>query len=599
MRRKITLHILGILLVTLCATTTKATIYTAVQSGPLFMPSTWMNGMIPPATLSGDTIIVSTGVTLDIGRRIFWLNNANDYIDVHTSGKMVTNDSGQIRAVKGRVNNDGEIDIFLMSISGNRVVSPMTTSIRVKELELDSSQINDVAMLYVHDAMRVYDNNIISGNSQIQVSAGGDTTLVSMLGSSGASITTQGSGMIDLTRTYDLHYFGTRYTTGIESRGSGLHDLTIGIRNVLLIVTHLVQTSDIRLSGRLSLNDGRLFLGGHNLIFDTTASFAQVGGEIYGSPFSSVHIHSMDMKQGLVFDSTSKIIDTLNISLAGDNSMVTISSDVIVRGNLTLNKGKLYTEGNELYLIPVATLTGGGMESYVISDTGGSLSMSVGAADTVLYPIGTVDKYAPASIASNGVNYSGFGMNVQSGVLAEGDEGRDLAQDQSLVNATWNMVYNGAANVDVDVEVFWDTSMEVNGFNRDRSYIATYDDTGWGLTLYYMANTAMNGMYSQMRNNVNKIAPLAVLDEATNLTVANVENTELKIYPNPAEHILYISGVEASADVNIYSLTGQQVLHTVVDQNRERINISALPAGSYVIVVDSNGDTVKQQFSKL
>ncbi len=71
--------------------------------------------------------------------------------------------------------------------------------------------------------------------------------------------------------------------------------------------------------------------------------------------------------------------------------------------------------------------------------------------------------------------------------------------------------------------------------------------------------------------------------------------TPLKIYPNPVETTLYITGFASSSIVSIYSITGALVLQQVAT---ETIDVSALDKGMYFVKIESEGEKTVQKFIK-
>jgi len=83
-----------------------------------------------------------------------------------------------------------------------------------------------------------------------------------------------------------------------------------------------------------------------------------------------------------------------------------------------------------------------------------------------------------------------------------------------------------------------------------------------------------------------------------NLTILGVPDFAikgLKIYPNPAKDILFLKSPEPIEHVTIYDLLGKRLLQ----ENKEQINISSLPAGLlFVEVKTTSGVGVKKLLKK-
>ena len=72
--------------------------------------------------------------------------------------------------------------------------------------------------------------------------------------------------------------------------------------------------------------------------------------------------------------------------------------------------------------------------------------------------------------------------------------------------------------------------------------------------------------------------------------VREEENTVLAIYPNPASERLFVEGISAGAEIEIFHLTGQSVYRGSYARNG--IDIGALPAGSYVLRATGSSTSV-------
>jgi hypothetical protein len=71
------------------------------------------------------------------------------------------------------------------------------------------------------------------------------------------------------------------------------------------------------------------------------------------------------------------------------------------------------------------------------------------------------------------------------------------------------------------------------------------------------------------------------------------------LYPNPAHDHLTIEGAQSGDLVSVHSMIGQVLMNTKIGGTRNALNISALPAGSYMLVLTgSNGDRATSHFVK-
>lgn len=88
--------------------------------------------------------------------------------------------------------------------------------------------------------------------------------------------------------------------------------------------------------------------------------------------------------------------------------------------------------------------------------------------------------------------------------------------------------------------------------------------------------------------------PLAVAQEGAPTGIADPENKQLVIYPNPTNKILTIEGLIQEAKVSIYDVSGRLVLNKRLVGTS--IDISSLAPGIYAIVLETKHDIIKKKF---
>ncbi|MEA3316757.1 MAG: GEVED domain-containing protein, partial [Bacteroidota bacterium] len=88
---------------------------------------------------------------------------------------------------------------------------------------------------------------------------------------------------------------------------------------------------------------------------------------------------------------------------------------------------------------------------------------------------------------------------------------------------------------------------------------------------------------------------------ASNATVlGNEDPTSIKVYPIPANNYInveVVNGIKYGA-VNIYNINGMLVKAANIQGNETEINISKLPAGSYIIRIDDEKEAMVKRFIK-
>jgi len=83
-------------------------------------------------------------------------------------------------------------------------------------------------------------------------------------------------------------------------------------------------------------------------------------------------------------------------------------------------------------------------------------------------------------------------------------------------------------------------------------------------------------------------------------TLGNEESTNIMVYPNPADSYINVSitnGIKTGT-ISIYNIVGSLVKSIDIDGNEKEINVSELPAGSYLISVDDERESIVKTFIK-
>jgi hypothetical protein len=68
--------------------------------------------------------------------------------------------------------------------------------------------------------------------------------------------------------------------------------------------------------------------------------------------------------------------------------------------------------------------------------------------------------------------------------------------------------------------------------------------------------------------------------------ISEISKSEFKVFPNPAKNILYVNS-QAGAEVKIYNIAGSLVMSKITSSANEKLNISNLPSGLYLIKVNN------------
>lgn len=73
---------------------------------------------------------------------------------------------------------------------------------------------------------------------------------------------------------------------------------------------------------------------------------------------------------------------------------------------------------------------------------------------------------------------------------------------------------------------------------------------------------------------------------------------DIDIYPNPTNNVLIIKGVNTPNSVKIYSLNGVQLLSVINSNENQKINVSQLKSGIYILKIETIKEIVLKTFIK-
>lgn len=211
-------------------------------------------------------------------------------------------------------------------------------------------------------------------------------------------------------------------------------------------------------------------------------------------------------------------IDTLIINNANG---VTLNSSVTVNTRLGLTIGNLIIGNNNITLGAAATIIGGSATGYVVTNGNGSMRRTVANnATNVTFPIGSTS-YTPALIQLTvGSTTDVFGARVSNGVFVTGNNtGSPITNN--VVNRTWFISEAVAGGSVATLNVAWDDSLEIGGFNRALCAIARHNGTNYGYigASPFAAAGLTSGQRTRVVANLTTFGNFAVGDNASPLPV--------------------------------------------------------------------------------
>jgi hypothetical protein len=147
-------------------------------------------------------------------------------------------------------------------------------------------------------------------------------------------------------------------------------------------------------------------------------------------------------------------------------------------------------------------------------------------------------------------------------------------------------------------------SLDLNGGSTILGYQTVPATGGWqtwqtvSQTVSITAGTYAFGIYAQSGGwNLNwwSITPVSV-SAARTAASKTAESTTFNIYPNPAQNELKINADLSGAIIQIYDVSGHQLM--AFKANSNTVDIARLIPGTYTLVVTKDGNRTTRQFVK-
>lgn len=216
-------------------------------------------------------------------------------------------------------------------------------------------------------------------------------------------------------------------------------------------------------------------------------------------------------------------VNKLTIS---NSTGVTLTSAVTVNDTLTL-MANVNLASNNLTIAPTGRIMGTSASAYVATSGSGSLRMTVpNTATNVTFPVGS-SSFTPAAIQLTAGSVADvFSVRVSNGVFSTGNNS-GTAISNNVVNRTWliSEAVNGGSVATINLA--WDDSLEIGGFNRTNCAIARHNGTTYtfvGASPFAAAGTS-GGLRTRSLANLSTFGNFAIGDNSSPLPVKLVSLT--------------------------------------------------------------------------
>lgn len=395
-------------------------------------------------------------------------------------------------------------------------------------------------------------------------------------------------GTFDGTQLYNVAYTGNESYSGAELWGSGLNNLRVELDYTVSVV-HLTQ--DLTVPGHLDLVMGEFDLNDSDLVVNGTFD-QNSDAPIRGTLQSSITLAmTTSVNDSLFVRQAFYQIEELIIDLP-TGSMVTLGGNLFTT-KLTLNSGKVDV-GNYILKIGSANpvITGATDTNYVAISGYGWLQMFVSGNDPYLmFPIGTPTEFTPVEIRQVGstAQHNGyFSVRVREGVWTNGYTGTDVSSSQSVVNKTWEVLADSGVTMNYDLRLGWGVLSEVNGFDRQNSFVKNYYNNMWDSELAMPAATGPDNTFTRERMGMQNDGYFAVVDNNSPLVVEEPSADGYSVYPNPSADVVNVQISNPDNSVFQYELfdaAGRKVLGTQNSNTLNQFDLRSFENGAYTMRV--------------
>ena len=590
------IFLLSLLITGLTTTKIYATTFTAAASGDWSSTTTW-GGTVPSTMNTGDAVIIPLGINVKLKSNLT-IKGALASLDVE--GTLSDSTDTLMVTSLGSVSGAGTINFG--TVNWNTTSSLLFTgSLNVMNL-VSSHSVSVAAKISVSGSIML-DSGIFKLVTAGSLKLGSNSTLYIGMGSF-----VENGGTADLTGMYNVYYMMNSSIAGTELSGTGLNDVTVNVGST----NNVKLSSDLIVNGTLYLTSGSLTLNNYNLMLKGyVASSDSLGGNIFATASSSIYVYTKGSTASgsIRFSSNGSTLSKLVIKSANSTDLFSLYSDLMVMDTVVLTNGKIKLTGNNtLQVASTGRISGSSSSSYVVTGSSTYLKMNLSNknANSTLFPIGTIVHYAPASVFLNtGTPDGSVSIGTQDGVYTKGTSGLLVSQFQPSVNMTWFVSSDITSNLNMTLSTYWTSDMEVNNFDRSKSYISHYHNNEWDTIAFSAANSFSNPLYGSTRTGITSLSPFAVYDESTQSGIEKqTVTTNVSLFPNPASDYINVaisdaSQKEASFQLEIRDMTGRLVSSSLIGYGNNQINTGSLSNGNYMMKIYNNQTNVVKKFIKI
>jgi hypothetical protein len=123
--------------------------------------------------------------------------------------------------------------------------------------------------------------------------------------------------------------------------------------------------------------------------------------------------------------------------------------------------------------------------------------------------------------------------------------------------------------------------------------------SGTNTSMLQVSNTSMlnnNQLFRCLVNegNCTDTSNVVSLIVTPNTSIVELDK-KIQVYPNPTSGSIHVILPEASGEINIYDISGKQLISQKVNQSEMELNLSEFTAGTYIIRISQNDLSVERR----
>jgi hypothetical protein len=444
----------------LIAISTNAHAFTAVVSGAWSSATTW-GGVGPGTTVSSQDVIIPTGITVDLDVDVTFSGLVINTFTV--DGTLNSTANHNIWMTGGAFAGSGTVDVHRLSFSGLLTTASFTGSLTVNTLQNQGSALALAAFVTISDTLDLDGGSIL-------INTGGNVSLMTDANVRvDAGTLATGGGVFTTTTSYDVWYYGTSKTSGLEVNSTNLGDLHLMLDDNLQILTQGIN--NLVINGALDMQTGQLDISNNHITLkgDIVVS---TGSLLISSATTDITVMgSGPTADGLRFTATSSVHD-IEIDRS-PNGSCKLGTSVACAGTIFLTDG-------DFILMSGATLTMNAGSKVQVTD--GDFVQNGGVFDgTASYDVNFVggSHTSGVELTGSGLNNVMLGMSSMSDTVMLDD---DVTINGNLDMSTGMMSLEG---YDLSLEGTFDQNASAVFIGDSASSMTINVTTANGDTLYF------------------------------------------------------------------------------------------------------------------